>query len=141
MTSHKVETKVRPLTLEDLDAIFLIDRKIREVGKAVTYANLTTEHIFTIDRKVSWRTRATSYLELITGDMSGLLELGFIARVEDHVRGFVLGRVVHVGEAATEVGVFLILGVHPDYQERGIAAELANNSTQAFLWFRKQLPL
>ena len=126
MTSSEVEIKVRGMSLEDLEAIFLIDRKIRRTGKAITYANLTTEHIFTIDRKVSWRTRATSYLELITGDVSGLLELGFVAEVEDHVRSFILGRAVHVGETATEVGVILILGVHPDYQGRGIATELVN---------------
>jgi hypothetical protein len=49
------EINIRPMTLEDLDAVFLIDRKIREKGKAITYENLTTERIFTIDRKGSRR--------------------------------------------------------------------------------------
>jgi GNAT superfamily N-acetyltransferase len=112
------------MTLEDLDAVFTIDRKIRERGKAITYANLTTERIFTIDRKASRLTRPVSYVDLITGDVSGLLDFGLVAEMEGHVRGFILGRVAHVGEAATEVGQILILGVHPDYWRKGIAGEL-----------------
>jgi GNAT superfamily N-acetyltransferase len=49
-----------------------------------------------------------------------------VAEIEGHVRGFLLGRLTHVGEAATEVGQILILGVHPDYWRKGIAAELVN---------------
>lgn len=124
MVSSERRLKVRPMTLEDLDVIFSIDRKIRGMGKAITYANLTTERIFTIDRKASRLTRPVSYVDLITGDVAGLLDLGFVAEVEGHVRGFILGRLAHVGEATTEIGVILILGVHPDYWEKGIATEL-----------------
>jgi ribosomal protein S18 acetylase RimI-like enzyme len=126
MTISETEVKVRPMVLQDLDAIFSIDRKIRRMGEAITYANLTTEHIFTIDRKVSRQRQPTSYVDLITGDVAGLLELGLVAEVEGHVRGFVLGRVVDVAERAIQVGVILILGVHPDYQRRGIATQLVN---------------
>ena len=126
MISPDFKLKVRPMSLEDLDAIFSIDRKIRGIGKAITYENLTTERIFTIDRKASRLTRPVSYVDLITGDVSGLLELGLVAEIEGHVRGFILGRVAHVGETAAEVGVILILGVHPDYWRKGIAAELVN---------------
>jgi GNAT superfamily N-acetyltransferase len=114
------EINIRPMTLEDLDAVFLVDRKIREKGKAITYENLTTERIFTIDRKGSRLTRPVSYVDLITGDVSGLLELGCVAEIDRHVRGFILGRVAHVGEMATEEGVILILGVHPDYWRKGV---------------------
>jgi len=124
MEHSELNLKVRPMNLEDLDAIFSIDRKIRERGKAITYANLTTERIFTIDRKASRMTRPVSYVDLITGDVSGLLDLGLVAEIEGHVRGFILGRVMHVGEPATEVGQILILGVHPDYWRKGIAAVL-----------------
>jgi len=48
MAPSELKTKIRPMTLEDLDAIFSIDRKIGEKGKAITYANLATQHIFTI---------------------------------------------------------------------------------------------
>lgn len=126
MGNSELKTKVRSMTLEDLDVIFSIDRKIRASGKAITYANLTTERIFTIDRKASRLTRPVSYIDLITGDVSGLLDLGLVAEVEGHVRGFILGRLAHVGEAATEVGMIIILGVHPDYSRKGIATQLVN---------------
>lgn len=126
MPSPEMKVTVRPMTLEDLDAVFLIDRKIREKGKAITYENLTTERIFTIDRKGSRLTRPVSYVDLITGDVSGLLELGCVAEIDRHVRGFILGRVAHVGAMATEEGVILILGVHPDYWRKGVAQQLVS---------------
>jgi len=126
MTSHEVEIKVRPMTLEDLDTIFLIDQKIRELGKAITYVNLTTEHIFTIEREASLQERTVGYGDLITGGVGGLLELGFVAEVEGRVCGFILGRVTYVGEPATQVGSIIILGVHPDYWRRGIATQLVD---------------
>ena len=126
MTSEEVQTKVRSMNLGDLDAIFSIDHKIRGMGKAITYANLTTERIFTIDRHVGRLAKPVSYVDLITRDVSELLDLGFVAEVEGHVRGFILGQMEHVGEAATEVGRILILGTHPDYQGKGIASQLVN---------------
>ena len=126
MTSPEVEMKMRLMTFDDLDAIFLIDRKIRRTGKVITYGNITTERIFTIDRKVSRQKRPSSYVDLITGDVSELFEFGFVAEVGGHVRGFILGQVAHVGEAATEAGQILIVGVNPDYQRRGIAIQLVN---------------
>ncbi len=126
MPGNKTEMKIRPMSLEDLDAIFSIDHKIRGMGKAITYANLTTEHIFTIDRHVGRLAEPIIYVDLITGDVTELLDLGFVVEVEGHVRGFILGRTTHVGEAATEMGVILILGVHPEYWRRGIATELVN---------------
>jgi GNAT superfamily N-acetyltransferase len=124
MTSPKDDVDVRPMVLEDLDAIFSIDHKIRRTGKAITYANLTAEHIFAIDRHVGRLAKPISYVDLITRDVSDLLDLGFLAEVEGHVRGFILGQVAHVGESATPEGLILILGVHPDYWRRGIAVEL-----------------
>lgn len=126
MSGVESKVEIRPMALEDLDAMFSIDRKIRAAGKAITYVNLTTEHIFAIDRKVSRQKRPTGYVDLITRDVTGLLDLGFVAEVDGHVRGFILGQVAHIGETATEIGLILILGVHPDYQRRGIAANLAN---------------
>ena len=92
MTNAEAETKIRSLSLEDLDAAFSIDHRIRGIGKAITYANLTTERIFAIDRHVGRLGKPTSYVDLITGDVSSLLEFGFVAEVGGHVRGFILGR-------------------------------------------------
>ena len=132
MSTGEVDMKVRPVTLEDLDAILAIDRRIRRAGKAVTYANLTTERIFSIDRKVTRRSSATSYLDLITGDVSELLELGLVAEVEGRVRAFILGGIEHVGKAGSQVGVIRILGVHPDFWRRGIAAHLVNSICEKY---------
>jgi len=118
--------KVRSMTLEDLDTIFLIDQKIRKVGKAITYANFTTEHIFAIERKERLQKRPTGYIDLITGGVDKLLELGFVAEIRGRVRGFILGRVTPVGEPATQVGSIIILGVHPNYWRRGIATQLVD---------------
>ena len=59
-------------------------------------------------------------------------ESGFVAEIEGHVRGFILGQLDHVREAATEVGRILILGIHPDYQRRGIATQLVNAVGEKF---------
>jgi len=106
--------------------MFSIDRKIRATGEAVTYAKLTTEHIFAIDRKSKRQVRPTGYADLITGDVTGMLEFSFVAEVNDHVRGFILGQITRIDDAATEVGTILMLGVHPEYQRRGIATKLVN---------------
>ncbi len=124
MVTSGIEVKVRPLSFEDLDAIFMIDHKIRSTGEAITYEYLTTEQVFTIDRKVSRMKQPISNLDLITGDISELLDFGFVAEVEGHVRGFILGKIAHVGESATRIGEILILGVHPDYWRKGIATDL-----------------
>lgn len=132
MANVKLATQVRSMSLEDLDAIFSIDRKIRKTGGAVTYENLTTEHIFTINRHVGRMAKPVSYVDLITSDVSELLELGLVAEVEGHVRGFILGRVSPAGETGREIGTVLILGVHPDYQRKGIAAEMVNRIIEKF---------
>ena len=132
MANVKLAVKVRPMTLEDLDAIFHIDHKIREMGKAVTYENLTTEHIFTINRHVGRLAKPVSYVDLITGDVSELLELGLIAELDGHVRGFILGRITPAGEAGTGIGTVLIMGIHPDFQRNGIASELVNAMFEKF---------
>jgi predicted N-acetyltransferase YhbS len=122
--SVKTEIKVRHLVLEDLDAVFHIDHEIRKTGEAVTYANLTTESIFTINRHVGRSAKPVSYVDLIRGNVSELLELGFVAEDDGHVRGFILGGVNHIGEKGTEVGIIRIIGVHPVYQHKGIAGKL-----------------
>jgi GNAT superfamily N-acetyltransferase len=116
--------QVRPMILEDIDAIFHIDHEIRKAGEVITYENLTTERIFTIDRHVGRSAKPVSYVDLIKGDVSELLDFSFVAEVESHIRGFILGRIEHVGEAATQVGVIRIIGVHPEYRRRGIASSL-----------------
>ncbi len=109
--------EIRPMVLEDLKAIFLIDKEIRAIGKAITYANVATEDIFTIDREVNHQKRPVSYIV-------GLLDFGFVAEINSHICGFILGQAAH--EDTIEAGLILILGVHPDYHRKGIATGLVN---------------
>ena len=132
MSSVQIENKIRPLVLEDLDAIFYIDHEIRRRGQAITYANLTTEHVFGIDRHVGILGTPLSYADLIKGDISELLEFGLVAEVENHVRGFVLGRIGHCSDTTAGIGTIAILGVHPDYQHRGIAGQLINGLCETY---------
>ena len=117
MSYTEGKIKIRPLALEDLKAIFLIDKEIKAIGKAITYANVATEDIFTIGREANHQERPVSYIV-------GLLDLGFVAEIDSHICGFILGQVAH--EDATEVGLILMLGVHPVIQRKGIATSLVN---------------
>jgi ribosomal protein S18 acetylase RimI-like enzyme len=124
MSAENSEMTIRPLDFEDLDAVFMIDHHIRNMGKAITYENITTEHIFTIDRKVSRTKHPSSYVDLITGDVSELFEFGFVAESGGHVRGFILGHTRGLRGITNKIGEILILGVHPDYWKKGIASKL-----------------
>jgi ribosomal protein S18 acetylase RimI-like enzyme len=126
MIDIKSTINVRSMILQDMDAILFIDHKIREAGKAVTYANITTERFFKINRHVGLMAKPISYADLISGDVSELFELGLVAEFDGHVRGFILGRISHVGTIPSEVGTILILGVHPEYQRKGIAFSMVN---------------
>jgi len=132
MAKSKAEVKVRIMKVCDFDAAFSIDQQIRARGQAITYASITAEDVFNINEDVHRLAYPVSYVDLITRDMSGQVELGLVAEVEGEVRGFILGRTVHVGEAPTEVGEISILGVAPDYQRRGIATELVNAICRRF---------
>ncbi|MDD5082797.1 MAG: GNAT family N-acetyltransferase [Dehalococcoidales bacterium] len=132
MVSSASEVKIRPIALKDLDTILSIDSKIRETGQTITYANITTGQIFTAEREAGKRRKTGSYyLDLVTGDTSTSLDLGFVAEVEGHVRGFIMGRLV-TGKQATQSGQILIVGVHPDYQHRGIATRLVEALVEGF---------
>jgi ribosomal protein S18 acetylase RimI-like enzyme len=124
MVKMKVAVKTRRMELDDIDTVFAIDHRVRAIGKAITYRNLTTERVFTVDRHVGRQAKPVSYVDLITGDISELLEFGFVAEVDGHVRGFILGRRSPSGGAAAATGTVMILGVHPDFRRQGIAVDL-----------------
>ncbi len=104
MTSSKIagKLKIRPMEPEDIASVLEIDRAL--TGKQ----------------------RALTYTDLITGDLGGVLDLSFVAEVSSRVAGFLLGQHAFIGEPVTEVGLIQILGVHPDYQHKGVATQLVN---------------
>lgn len=117
MSRAQGKMEIRPIALEDLKAMFLIDKEIRATGKTVTYADLTTEDIFTISQEANRHKMPLSYI-------AQLLDFGFVAEIGGQICGFILGQVAH--ENDTEVGLLLMLGIHPDYQRKGIATKLVN---------------
>ncbi|MBN2185993.1 MAG: GNAT family N-acetyltransferase [Dehalococcoidia bacterium] len=126
MSSTEGKIEVRPMNLKDTDAILSIDKEIRAAGKAITYANLTTEYVLSTDRKASYQDNPTSYVSSITGNVAALLDFSFVAEADGQVRGFILGQLACLREAATDLGVIQMIGVHPKYQRKGIGAKLVN---------------
>ncbi len=116
---------IQNMVIEDVDAVLGIDKKIRKIGEAITYQHATTEAILTIDR-IGRGKNASSYADMITGDISGMLETSFVAKVSGKVVGFIISRKASIGEPATEIGLILIMGVNPDYWKKGIAKRLAD---------------
>ncbi|MFC1873386.1 GNAT family N-acetyltransferase [Chloroflexota bacterium] len=117
MNHEKDEMEIRPITLEDLKAMFSIDQEIRATGKVITYADITTEDIFTISQEENRHKMPLIYI-------AELLDFGFVAEISGQICGFVLGRLKH--ELDTEVGLLTMLGIRPDYQRKGIATKLLN---------------
>jgi ribosomal protein S18 acetylase RimI-like enzyme len=131
MSQLKNEIKVRPLIAQDIDAIVTIDHLIRDEGKTITYANLTTAQVLTAEIKGGPFRRSTNYyLDLIVGDVPGSVGIGFVAEVEGHIRGFVIARTENRGN--TKIGKILIVGVQPDFHHRGIATLLLNALYERF---------
>jgi len=122
--SEQDKVEVRPIKLEDVDAILSIDKAIRAAGNVITYRNLTTEYIVSAGRGIPPQEDPASYLRSLTGDAAPLLNMSFVAEVNGQVRGFILGQVARVRNSATEIGVIQMIGVHPDYQRRGIGSRL-----------------
>ncbi len=117
MNYAKGKTEIRPIALEDLEAIFSIDKEIRASGKTITYADITTEDIFAISEEVT-------YHHTPLGHIAELLDFGFVAEIDGQICGFTLGHTAH--ENDTEVGLLLMLGIRPDYQRKGIATKIVN---------------
>ena len=90
--------KIRSMQVEDIDAILVIDHEITGLKRAVTYD---------LDR-----------------DIGGQFDLSFVAEIDKEVVGFVLASSTYIPERAVEACALLTIGIHPDYQQRGIATKL-----------------
>jgi ribosomal protein S18 acetylase RimI-like enzyme len=121
--SEQDRIEVRPIKVEDIDAILSIDKEIRARGSAHTYRNLTMEYVLS-ERGIPDKRSPGSDVRSLTGDVAPLLGFTFVAEVNGHVCGFILGQVARLRESASEMGIIQMIGVHPDYQRRGIASQL-----------------
>lgn len=131
MSTSEAPVKIRPMTRGDLQSVIDIDQEIRRQGTAMTYVNITTDRVFSARTNVSPKS-AGSKENLIKEAFSKLLNLGLVAEIDGKVRAFILGRVAKARVANGEVGTIALLGVHPHYQRRGIATQLAEALTGKF---------
>ena len=131
--TEEAKIKIRHMSVSDLDAIIAVDREIRWLGKAVTYAHITTEEIITATKQYAQTAHPESYEEFITRDMSGEIEFGFVAEVDGEIRGFIIGHIVgKVSHTEDKLGEVLVVGVHPQSWRQGIAGLLVRDLFEAF---------
>ncbi|MFC2024693.1 GNAT family N-acetyltransferase [Chloroflexota bacterium] len=131
--TEEAKIKIRPMSVSDLDAIVAVDREIRWLGKAITYAHITTEEIITATKQFSQTAHPESYEEFITRDMSGEIEYGFVAEVNGEIQGFIIGHIVgKVPHTEDKLGEILVVGVYPKNWRRGIASLLVRYLFEAF---------
>ncbi|MBT4510890.1 MAG: GNAT family N-acetyltransferase [Chloroflexi bacterium] len=100
MATTEVEVTIRPMTQDDIDAVFEIDRKIGADERAFTYA------------------------DLITGYIGGQIGYSFVAETSGKVVGFAMAAITYVPEQVTEACVIQVIGIDPDCRRQGIARKL-----------------
>ena len=123
MSTSEPIINIRKALLYDLRNMFAIDQAIRDTGLVpATYEGFTTKHIFGLDQTNVDTAKRSSLL----GEVAKLLDLAFIAELEGHACGFIVGRHTYIVERDTEIGEIALLGVHPNYQHKGVAAKLVN---------------
>ena len=99
MTSSD-EVRIRNMVQDDIDAIFQIDKKISIQDRAFTYA------------------------DMIDSFVGGEVGMSFVAEIGGQVIGFVLASIIYVADQITEICMIQVVGVDPDYRNRGIARKL-----------------
>ncbi len=120
MSNAELSVNVRPMTLVDLKNIFFIDQAIRAAGVSKTYSGYTTQQMFNIDE-----TDPTKRPDIL--EIAKLTDLGLVAECGGKVCGFALGRLTHLAERNIDEGEIAIIGIHPDYQRKGIALKLVES--------------
>jgi ribosomal protein S18 acetylase RimI-like enzyme len=122
MSDSEIQMRVRNILLTDLQDIFSVDNAIRAAGVSTTYEPFTTKQIFGLGTvEVDPAKRSALLAEVIK-----LLDLGFVVESEGQLCGFIVGRQTYLIEYGSEIGEIAIIGVHPDYQHKGIAAKLVD---------------
>jgi len=94
------EVQIRNMVQDDIDAVFQIDKKIGVQDRAFTYA------------------------DMIDGFIGGEIGMSFVAELSEQVIGFVLASIMYVPDQVTEICMIQVVGVDPDYRNRGIARKL-----------------
>lgn len=94
------EARIRDMIEEDINDILSIDKGIIGEQRVVTYRNPKSTYL------------------------GGELGLSKVAEVDGKVVGFAIGRVMAHPYRLEDTGFLSLVGVHPDFQRKGIGARL-----------------
>ncbi len=108
------EIKIRPMEVDDLAPVF-------HLGEKLFTAN-TVPNLY----------RTWDEYEVV-GLYQSDSEYCFVAEIEDHLAGFVLGTVITKTKSAWKYGYLIWMGVDPGFSRQGIAIRLANHFQQTML--------
>jgi N-acetylglutamate synthase-like GNAT family acetyltransferase len=80
--------------------------------------------ILEIERAAKGQHRATTYAPMPDSSIGGEIDYSVVAEDGGRIIGFVLARVVRSPSGPTDVAWIEFVGIHPDYQGRGIGKKL-----------------
>ena len=115
---------IRQMVVEDLNKVIAIDNAIRKTGKIITYADITAEQIVTALESFSKAAYPESYGEFLSRDITGNIQCCFVAEHESDIIGFIVGKIIDESDEGEKAGEILVVGVHPDYWNKGIGLRL-----------------
>jgi len=99
-TEPKTRVNIREMSVEDVEGILAIERKVTGSNRAVTYAPVPDSCI------------------------GGEVDNSMVAEVDDQIVGFVLGRIARSPTALLDVAWIELIGILPEYQRQGIGIRL-----------------
>ena len=106
--------KIRPMEVDDLAPVF-------HLGEKLFTAN-TVPNLY----------RTWDEFEVV-GLYQSDSEFCFVAEIEDHLLGFVLGTVISKTKSAWKYGHLIWMGVDPEFSRQGIADRLARHFLETML--------
>ncbi|UCC60291.1 MAG: GNAT family N-acetyltransferase, partial [Dehalococcoidia bacterium] len=91
---------IREMSEEDVEGILDIEREVKEDNRAVTYAPVPDSCV------------------------GGEIGNSVVAEENGRIIGFVLGRIVRSPVELSDVAWIELIGIHPEYQKRGIGKRM-----------------
>ncbi|MEE8470884.1 MAG: GNAT family N-acetyltransferase [Dehalococcoidia bacterium] len=98
-----VEVNIRQMSMEDVEDILSIEKKIAGKDRALTYAPVPDSCI------------------------GGEIDSSFVAEVDGRVAGFVLGRIARSPTTLLDIAWIELIGVLPEYNRQGVGKMLVES--------------
>ena len=129
MSEAEYSLQIRPMVLQDLkDIFYTVHQKIKAVDTSATYQGFTIEHVFGMETGKGEAAERPNILEV-----ARLIDLSLVAEFEGTPCGFIVGRQTYLAERDILEGEIVVIGIHPDYRGKGIAAKLVNSLCDLFI--------